>query len=136
MSKLSAYLSLLFVATSIAAFAQSQGGKASTASDYSKEAYVLEQSSDKFKFENDRSSLGNFGWTTTSPTTASFFRSYSRSACLTDAKSSSSRRPSNRWLLDPGSTTYIRGRTRISTTRTTRKKNRSNQREPGSKCAA
>jgi tetratricopeptide (TPR) repeat protein len=35
------------------AFAQTQPGKASTVPDYSKEAFVLEQSSDKFKYEND-----------------------------------------------------------------------------------
>src|SRR5215813_7023425 len=56
MSKLSACFSLLLVSTSIAAYAQSPSSNKATVADYSKEAFVLEQSSDRFKFENDGTS--------------------------------------------------------------------------------
>src|SRR5713226_786232 len=53
MFKVFARLAVVLISISITAFAQTQPSKASQGPDYSKEAAVLEQSSDKFKFEND-----------------------------------------------------------------------------------
>jgi tetratricopeptide (TPR) repeat protein len=53
MLKVFARQALFLIAISITASAQTQAVKASADPDYSKEAFVLEQSSDKFKFEND-----------------------------------------------------------------------------------
>ncbi len=53
MSKVFAHLAVFLISISITTFAQKQPSKADPGPDYSKEAVVLEQSSDKFKFEND-----------------------------------------------------------------------------------
>src|SRR5216684_4425842 len=53
MSKVFAHLAVFLISISITTFAQKQPSKANPGPDYSKEAVVLEQSSDKFKFEND-----------------------------------------------------------------------------------
>jgi tetratricopeptide (TPR) repeat protein len=53
MFKVFARLAVSLISISITAFAQTQPGNASAVPDYSKEAFVLEQSSDKVKYEND-----------------------------------------------------------------------------------
>jgi tetratricopeptide (TPR) repeat protein/transglutaminase-like putative cysteine protease len=53
MVKIFARLAVFLISASITAFGQSQPGKANAGPDYSKEAFVLEQSADKFKYEND-----------------------------------------------------------------------------------
>src|SRR6266849_8723898 len=53
MFKLFTRLAIFFLSVSITTPTQTQTSKENTGPDYSKEAFVLEQSSDKFKFEND-----------------------------------------------------------------------------------